>query len=483
MSNVRKFPTRKEDTDQPPPHDLYAEQSVLGAMLIDEGARKDLLSQLVTDDFYSTPNQLIFKAVRTSMERNAAADAVLVIDALKQSGDLDQVGGSGYLATLLSSPPLIANASHYATIVRDKAKDRRLIDAALHAIRKTRDGAHAAQYLREQLNWLEIESEAEERRADQDVQDFLATPEDEYDFIVPDLLERGDRLILTGPEGFGKSTMLRQFGVQCAAGIHPFALQGIPPIKVLLIDLENPQRLLKRELRPLVLSAGDKLKRDQLVVISREQGLNLLDEIDRSWFASRIAANAPDLVITGPIYKMVTLDGARPEEVVTTTTRTIDELRAKHHFSILLEAHTPLAQGPGKRPIRPIDSSAWLRWPEFGLHIDENGVIRHFRGARDERQWPKALKRGGAWPWTVDESAEIEGAIDVTEVVLERAETIVSLLRQRGPQTKRSLRKEIGGGSGVTDKALSLCLQQHRIFMNDEGLYEASGSEGGNLFR
>jgi hypothetical protein len=71
---------------------------------------------------------------------------------------------------------------------------------------------------------------------------------------------------------------------------------------------------------------------------------------------------------------------------------------------VLLEMHTGHAQGGGRRPIRPINNSLWLRWPEFGLHLGDAGMISRWRGDRDERSWPAQLKRGGAWPWTVQEN-------------------------------------------------------------------------------
>jgi ATPase subunit of ABC transporter with duplicated ATPase domains len=62
-----------------------------------------------------------------------------------------------------------------------------------------------------------------------DLDAFLAEPDPEYDWLIPGLLERGDRVIVTGQEGKGKSTLLRQIGVQVAAGIHPFTLDDIVP--------------------------------------------------------------------------------------------------------------------------------------------------------------------------------------------------------------------------------------------------------------
>ncbi len=70
-------------------------------------------------------------------------------------------------------------------------------------------------------------------------------------------------------------------------------------------------------------------------------------------------------------------------------------------MTVMIEAHSPHASNGGKRPIRPYGASLWLRWPEFGIYLSPEGQLQHWRGQRDERDWPAALKRGGLLPWTV----------------------------------------------------------------------------------
>ncbi|MDP8958289.1 MAG: hypothetical protein M3N51_03605, partial [Actinomycetota bacterium] len=82
----------------------------------------------------------------------------------------------------------------------------------------------------------------------------------------------------------------------------------------------------------------------------------------------------------------------------------LDRLRASYGVALLLEAHSPYGSG-GSGPRRPYGGSLWSRWPEFGLHLAESGVLSHWRGARDEREWPSALTRGGEWPWIAATSA------------------------------------------------------------------------------
>src|SRR5690606_20278264 len=86
--------------------------------------------------------------------------------------------------------------------------------------------------------------------------DVLAI-EDTYDWVIPGLLERMDRLVLTGGEGLGKSTWLRQIAVLAAAGIHPTRhAERIDPVRVTVIDTENTERQWRRKVRPLVHKAA-----------------------------------------------------------------------------------------------------------------------------------------------------------------------------------------------------------------------------------
>jgi replicative DNA helicase len=114
-----------------PPHNLQAEESVLGALLLSRDAIGAVSEQgLRPDDFYKPGHQHIFDAIRALYSTGAPADTITVADELRKVGLLEQIGGVEALHALQNATPAISNAAHYARIVQDTALLRRLIHVA-----------------------------------------------------------------------------------------------------------------------------------------------------------------------------------------------------------------------------------------------------------------------------------------------------------------------------------------------------------------
>jgi replicative DNA helicase len=111
------------------PHNLEAEQSTLGGMLLSEEAVAEVIEITSGADFYASKHELIFDAVVTLFGRGEPTDVIAVTDQLNKNGNLLKAGGADYLHSLTSYVPTAANAGYYAKIVADKAVLRRLIDA------------------------------------------------------------------------------------------------------------------------------------------------------------------------------------------------------------------------------------------------------------------------------------------------------------------------------------------------------------------
>ena len=118
------------DVGKIPPHDIEAEQAVIGSMLTDMEAVVSSIENLKPEDFYREDNKLIFSAMVNLYNRSEPIDLITVKSELESMGKFDQVGGIEYLADLPEKVPTTANANKYIKIVEDKSTLRRLIKTA-----------------------------------------------------------------------------------------------------------------------------------------------------------------------------------------------------------------------------------------------------------------------------------------------------------------------------------------------------------------
>ncbi len=121
-----------------PPHSIEAEQSTLGAMLIERSAVEKVFEILDKEDFYRENHQILFDVITFLTERDEPIDLVTVPNELKNRDQLDAIGGMAYLASLFDTVPTAANVEYYAKIVEEKATLRRLISASLEIIGSAR---------------------------------------------------------------------------------------------------------------------------------------------------------------------------------------------------------------------------------------------------------------------------------------------------------------------------------------------------------
>ena len=116
--------------DRLPPQSIEAEQSVLGALLIDRDAVIEVADFLRPQDFYRQAHGSIYEAIIELYEKREPVDIVTVSEALERKDALDQTGGAAYLTSLINLTPTAVNAVYYAKIVERKAVLRNLIGAA-----------------------------------------------------------------------------------------------------------------------------------------------------------------------------------------------------------------------------------------------------------------------------------------------------------------------------------------------------------------
>lgn len=123
-----------------PPQSIEAEQSVLGAMLIDKEAIASATEVLKPEDFYKEANGIIFDAIVKIYQRGEPVDLITLPEQLKNTNILEQVGGVSYISDLANSVPSSSSVVHYAKIVESKSLMRKLIRASSTILDKSYEG-------------------------------------------------------------------------------------------------------------------------------------------------------------------------------------------------------------------------------------------------------------------------------------------------------------------------------------------------------
>ena len=132
--SVAEVAQRGEEFERMPPHDVAAEQCVLGGMLLSKDAISDVIEVIRPADHYRPAHQLVHEAILDLYARGEPADPITVSNELTRRGELARIGGAPYLHTLIASVPTAANAGYYARIVRERAVLRRLVEAGTRIV-------------------------------------------------------------------------------------------------------------------------------------------------------------------------------------------------------------------------------------------------------------------------------------------------------------------------------------------------------------
>lgn len=117
----------KQERLPPPPHDIEAEEAVIGSLLIDPETILEVATFLKPEDFFSEINRWVYEACLSLHERNEVINQITVAHELMRQGKLEQIGGVGYLSQLISVTPTSLHAEHYAKVVKRCADSLKLI--------------------------------------------------------------------------------------------------------------------------------------------------------------------------------------------------------------------------------------------------------------------------------------------------------------------------------------------------------------------
>lgn len=389
--------------------EMNAERAVIGSLVSDPSMLREVMTECTAADFYDQRLGLIYSGILHMQTQREPIDQITV------EAHLVEWGVHGITIAELfdwsGAVPTAKNAGMYAAQVRQSALARGLRTVA-EVMREESESVAPEQAISNAMGHLK---QLREHHVADEIHamplDEVLTQDVEYDWLIPDLIERRDRAMFTGGEGAGKTTLLRQMALASASGIHPFREYPIDPIRVLVIDTENTAKQWGRETRRWapsvdVVGGADAYKRLYLAPTPR---MDLTKDMDLGMVHRLIDRHEPDMMLIGPLYRLVPR-AINSDDDAAPLLAALDTIRDRG-IAMLIEAHAGHATNPkGERDMRPRGSAALMGWPEFGyglrknrrnaLHVD---MVR-WRGDRDSRGWPTKLGRSNVdgsqrWPW------------------------------------------------------------------------------------
>lgn len=391
------------------------EQQVIASVLVDRAALNFIDDDLVSADFADPRLGRIFDGF---YEMLAAKEPISVITVTDHLAGWDVRGiGAEHLHRWVEAVSSAASVGWYARKVHELATRRAIAASGLRLQQQIGRGAdsagellaHAIDELRE-VQARGVREEVKARSLAMVLQQDVS-----YDWAIPGLLERGDRLILTGSEGGGKTTMLRQIAILAAAGLHPFAGPAnehseFDPVRVLYVDTENTEKQWAREVSALATNAANLGRADprQRLQLHISKRMNLMTDRDLGKLHKLLDATNADVLFIGPLYRLVK-GNLNDEDDASALISALDTIHDRG-VTLVMEAHAGKGSNrAGERDLAPRGSSALMGWPEFGLglRVDKGAQsskvfeLVQWRGHRDaQRAWPRRVQRGaGTWPW------------------------------------------------------------------------------------
>lgn len=387
---------------------MSPEELVIGGCLLNEDAVPFAASHLTPDDFYSSKLAGVFGAIVDVKKSGNPVEPFSVWQRAQSMGvkGLEIADLHHWVGSVGSA----VSVDYYAREVKEASTRRKLVHAGGRYQQAVSDPevqpAKAVSDMIELLQAIRDNSTSTEIQA-KSLGDILDMPETEADWVIPNLFERGDRMIVTGAEGLGKTTWIRQMAICAAAGINPATLDHIKPVRGLVVDVENSEKQWRRETFGMARTAaahGVASPRDNLFVHCGKR-MDLRRDKDLGLVHRLVDEYEPEILCIGPLYRL-TPTGINNDDDAAPLIAALDTLRDRG-LILIMEAHAAKGTGAdGVRNLAPRGSAALMGWPEFGFGLapTETGAnVTRWRGDRDrKREWPTSLYRSGPFPWTAD---------------------------------------------------------------------------------
>lgn len=416
------------------------EEVVLCAALLDDPKQYPKVRHVSAEWFDSVEYRRVWIALVWLLDRTPDLSPAGLADQSRQTlthhGFLDAAAKVTMLGTVYGGTG--ANAVSAARALGQYVRDEHLRSAVLRANHIVVSDTSVPE--KEQMLgtlWRGVLDQADgERELDLTITDVPSMLDertaDGYDWIIPGLLERQERLMLIAPEKAGKSVLSRQVALMLAVGQHPFCQkQSVPVMRTLIVDLENPRTVLRRDMRRQTSALGDMWSsgNQHVHVMHRPGGIHLGSPHDEHLLTAAVSTLRPDLLVISPIYKAYDQLEQSWEEQAFGVQKPLDRLRERFNCAIWMEHHAPWGERGKTREIRPFGSSRWSRWLDYQAMLTPTGEphrVQWHAVQRDERKLrPSGLRRGKnpepSWVPEWDDNADGNGFGLAMDVAMGRA--------------------------------------------------------------
>ncbi len=470
--SVAEIAPRGEEFERTPPHDLAAEQCVLGGMMLSKDAISDVLEVIRPQDHYRPAHQIVHEVILDLYGRGEPADAVTVAAELTKRGDIGRMGGAPYLHTLIASVPTAANAGYYARIVRERALLRRLVEVGTRIVQLGYSGDGDADDLVDRAE-AEVYGVTERRVSD----DYLPLSE-----IMPGALDEIEAIgsrggVLTGvPTGFADLDSLTN-------GLHPgqmIVIAARPALgKALALDTPLPtpsgwttmgevragDALLGADGKPVtVVAATEVLRGRPCYEVEFCTGEVIVADSQHQWLTwTRAARRSAARRRTGrPGYARPVLPQAVTTEEISATLRRAPADRQPNHAVPVSE---PLSLPDADLPVPPYVLGTWLagcHYPAAGAASAEPEIAMRVEAATaDAATMPARLQALGDWdskhiPWSYLRASQpqrralLAGILDTGGTVLGDGSVQLAVTQRRLAENVRELVLSLGYRCSVT---------------------------------
>jgi replicative DNA helicase len=237
-------------------------------------------------------------------------------------------------------------------------------------------------------------------------EEVLGLAEKPVEWVIPDLLARRERMVLTGTEGRGKSMLVYQIAFCAAYGVSPVDPRSrFDRRRVVILDVENSHETQVVNLYKILHTRMHRLVTDHTppdIHLLRQREIDLTSPVHRAGLIANLDVLQPDLVILGSGYKLI--DATADYRVMAVTLQgALDTIKNRYGCAVIMETHAGHGFDNDRNGMRPDGSSYWLRWPEFGHGVAE--VSRDRPDVLKNHRWRNDRPVGRTWPagWERDE--------------------------------------------------------------------------------